>query len=117
MAKYAERAHQIVDSLRDDGKKGYTLVGKTQEYFAKRGLPDNPAAGVVGGKIIFINTDLAFKPEKEIGYPLPWILGHEAAHNNWIRSDVYRFQPQYQTLTSQQALDNADSYVDFAYRQ
>lgn len=117
MAKYAEKARQIVGSLRDDGKKGYTMVGKTQDYFAKRGLPANPAAGVVGGKTIFINTDLAFKPEKEIGYSLPWIVGHEAAHNNWIRGDVYRFQPQYQTLTSQQALDNADSYIDFAHRQ
>jgi RHS repeat-associated protein len=117
MAKYAEKARQIVDSLRDDGKKGYRMVGKTQDYFAKRGLSDNPAAGVVGGKIIFINTDLAFKPEKEIGYPLPWILGHEAAHNNWIQLDFYRFQPQYQTLTPQQALNNADSYIDFAYRQ
>jgi len=117
LSYYAEKARQIVDSLRDDGKKGYLMVGKTQDYFAKRGFPDNAAAGVVGGKVIFINTDLAFKPEKEIGYPLPWILGHEAAHNNWISGDVYRFQPQYQTLTSQQALNNADNYIDFAYKQ
>jgi hypothetical protein len=64
-----------------------------------------------------VNTNLAFKPEAEIGYSLPWILGHEAAHNSGIRGDIYRFQPPYKTLTSEMALDNPDSYMDFAFRQ
>ncbi|MEN3370478.1 MAG: hypothetical protein V7609_2621 [Verrucomicrobiota bacterium] len=117
MAKYAKDARDMVTKLRDDGKKGYFIVGKNQDYFAKHKLPHHPAAGVIGGKQIFINTDLAFKPETELGFSLPWMLGHEAAHNQGIPLDYYRNDPTYKTLSSQQALQNADSYMDFTFRQ
>jgi hypothetical protein len=117
LARIADKERQILNALNDNGKQGYRMIGKNQDYFAKHGLPDHSAAGVFGGKVIFINTDNAFKSEKEIGYSLAWILGHEAAHNNWVAGDVYRFQPEYRTLTPKQALDNADSYIDFAHRQ
>ena len=117
MAKYAKDASKMITALRDDGTKGYVISGKDQAYFTKNGHANDVMLGGVGGKSILLNTSWAFKPEKELGFSLAWGIGHEAAHNAGIPLDYYRNNPAYKTLTSAQALRNADSYMDFAFRQ
>lgn len=103
----------MITALRDDGSKGYTMVPQRQGWFIKEGHGDDtPAAGEVGGKTMYINVDRAF-PAKY--YSMAWIIGHESAHNVGIRGDVYRWYPEYRHLTAEQALGNADSYIDFAH--
>jgi RHS repeat-associated protein len=115
MAKYAKDARNMVTALLDDGRKGYVISGRDQAYFTKNKRPDDVMLGGVGGKSILLNTSLAFKPETELGFSLAWGIAHEAAHNIGIPNDTYRHNAGYKTLTSQEALSNADSYVDFAF--
>jgi uncharacterized protein RhaS with RHS repeats len=117
LAKYAKAASNMITALRDDGTKGYVISGKNQAYFSKNGHPNDVMLAGVGGKSILLNTTWAFKPEKELGFSVAWGIGHEAAHNAGIPGDVYRNDPGYKTLPSQQALRNADSYIDFAFKQ
>lgn len=117
MAKYAKDARNIITALRDDGTKGYVISGRDQAYFAKNGHPNDVMVSGLGGKSILLNTSWAFKPETKLGFSLAWGIGHEAAHNAGIPGDTYRNDPGYKTLTSAQALRNADSYMDFAFRQ
>jgi RHS repeat-associated protein len=114
MAKYAKDARNMVTALLDDGRKGYVISGKDQAYFARNGHAQDVMLGRTGGKSILLNTSWAFKPETQLGFSLSWGIAHEAAHNIGIIGDVYRNSPGYKTLTPQQALNNADNYVEFA---
>jgi hypothetical protein len=102
----------MVTALRDDGSKGYVANAMTKQDLAQMGLNARILGRApIGGKTIQINID---HPLFEKQSTLSWAAGHESSHNAGVRDYAYKWQPEYKTLTPQERLDNADSYMDFS---
>lgn len=114
MAKVSATYKQMVTALRDDGTKGYVADAMTKQDVARMGLdPRVFGRAPLGGKTIQINVDHRFFGKQSA---LSWTAGHESSHNAGVRDHAYLAQPEYKSLTPQERLDNADSYMDFSRR-
>ena len=106
-------ARKMETALRDDGTKGYAMTARSEAWFVERWKKERVLGdGRIGGKTININADRVFKSKSA----LRWTLGHESAHNAGIHDHWYKHEPGYHTMTQEQSLDNADSYMDFISR-
>ena len=115
MAKVSNTYKRMVTALRDNGSKGYIANALTAKEVAAKGWDAYLfGRGAMPGKTIQINVD---HPLFNTQPALSWTAGHEASHNMGVNDYSYKWQPGYKNLTSQQRLDNADSYMDFATHQ
>jgi RHS repeat-associated protein len=112
LSKVSQVARKMITALRDDGSKGYFANGKPGSGFRDSSVL---GLGVVGGKNIWINVD-----HSRFGEPstLAHAAGHESGHNAGLAGktgvDVYEWRrADYERLTPEQRLDNADSYMEF----
>jgi RHS repeat-associated protein len=114
LREFAKTARKMETALRDDGTKGYVMTARNEAWFVKEWNKERVLGdGRIGGKTININADRVFKSKSV----LRWTLGHESAHNAGIHDKFYKHEPGYHTMTQEQSLDNADSYMDFISRQ
>jgi hypothetical protein len=113
MAKVSATYRQMVTALRDDGRKGYIANAITVKEVAQRNLsPKVIGLGKQNGKTIWINIDHRLFGSQSA---LSWTTGHEAAHNVAGFGDfAYKWEANYNNLTTEQRLANPDSYMDFA---
>ncbi len=113
MAKISATYKQMVTALRDDGSKGYVANATTAAEIARQKLnPKVIGLGRQNGKTIWINVDHRLFGSQSA---LSWTAGHEAAHNVGGFGDfAYKWEANYENLTSEQRLANPDSYMDFA---
>lgn len=112
LSKVSQVARKMITALRDDGSKGYLANGKLGSWFRDSSVL---GLGVVRGKNIWINVD-----HSRFGEPstLAHAAGHESGHNAGLPGktgvDVYKWQrANYERLTPEQRLENADSYMEF----
>jgi RHS repeat-associated protein len=112
MAKVSGIMKQMETALRDDGSKGYVANAMTKDFVASKGWsPRTFGRGDVGGNTIRINVDHPLFGNQSA---LSWTAGHESSHNAGIGDHAYKWQPGYRSLTPEERMDNADSYMDFS---
>ena len=129
MTKILKAARTMVTALRDRGALGYVAHGRPAWWFSAQrnshGRDNVLGVGAVTftdrrgrehiGKDVWINIE---HPKFDDRSTLRWAAAHESAHNAGAGAagiDVYKYKPEYQTLTPEQRLDNADSHVDFLF--
>jgi RHS repeat-associated protein len=115
MSKVSQSLRSAVAAMRDKGTKGYIAYGSRAQWFRENGYDPKTLFGLGNrpGKTIRINLDHRYYQNE---YSLAWDIGHESLHNVGIHDQAYKHKEseRYDALTTDERLDNVDSYVDFA---
>ena len=135
MTRVSNNLSKMISALRDDGSGGYianAVSSASMKAYSGaggrgKGLTPSTVAWtdvtrrngvIVGSGMIYINMYNGWTASQ-----LSWAINHESGHAGALLDDehvpgkgrAYAFKPFFHELSTQQALNNADSYIDFVH--